>query len=391
MERTAKNVVNEIRIRLDSNTDPFHNFFSYETKFIKKQTILSKGNPFMKILIPTNNSKITQLSKMRFEFIEYSLNHLNGLILSLNNEFYSEVHSVVKSTETYLENPYKSQCSYYDKSEAPFGSVSHKDCYHKCLRDNCYVKHYCFYKSDVIIIRKLDKLPKVYLKCNEHKNNDCFNAQAGLKCRAICPIDCFKEEFYLKKYYRIDEQNETNVYFYWASDQLFILYEETPNILLLDYFTYIGGLFGLWFGICLENLFDLIVKHTTILKPKIKIQFKKLLSFIHLILIYFLNWIHDLIMYFMNYVNSLMHKIRQFKEWFCDCFEILMDLIVIRAKILRLKLKLFVNTIFSFILLWFKLIFVYFLKCIFVLITILKNFLLKRSLSIQNRIEPFSP
>jgi hypothetical protein len=132
-----KNVVNEIRIRLNSNTDPYHNCFSYDTKFIKKQKILSKGNPFMKISIPTNNSKITQLLKMRFEFIEYSLDHLNGLIINLNNEFYSEVHSVVKSTETYLENPFKSQCSYYDKSEAPFGSVSHKDCYYKCLRDNC--------------------------------------------------------------------------------------------------------------------------------------------------------------------------------------------------------------------------------------------------------------
>ncbi len=87
----------------------------------------------MKISIPINNSKITRLPNMKFEWIKYSLIHeLNGFTHSLNNAVHiSAVYSVMKSTETYLENPYKSQCSYYDKSEAPFGSVSQNDCLSK--------------------------------------------------------------------------------------------------------------------------------------------------------------------------------------------------------------------------------------------------------------------
>ncbi len=52
------------------------------------------------------------------------------------------------------------------------------------------------------------------------------------------------------------------------------------------------GLVFVWYWFGLENLFDLMVKHTKILRSKIKIQFEKLLSFIHLIFIYFVNWIH---------------------------------------------------------------------------------------------------
>ncbi len=51
-----------------------------------------------------------------------------------------------------------------------------------------------------------------------------------------------------------DSNSERIINFFWDSGKPFILYKETANMLLLDYFTYIGGLFGLWFGICLENM-----------------------------------------------------------------------------------------------------------------------------------------
>jgi hypothetical protein len=47
--------------------------------------------------------------------------------------------------------------------------------------------------------------------------------------------------------------NERAFYFSWDPKKLIVSYEETPDIVILDYSTYIGGLFELWFGICLEN------------------------------------------------------------------------------------------------------------------------------------------
>ncbi len=38
-----------------------------------------------------------------------------------------------------LQNPYKSQCSYYDTNQNPFNSVSREDCFHKCLETNCFI------------------------------------------------------------------------------------------------------------------------------------------------------------------------------------------------------------------------------------------------------------
>jgi hypothetical protein len=71
-----------------------------------------------------------------------------------------------------------------------------------------------------------------------------------------------------------------------ANNQIFIevivSYEETADILLIDYFTYIGGLFGLWFKICLESLLDLIVKHTRDLRTKVKLKVEKHLSFLYI-------------------------------------------------------------------------------------------------------------
>ncbi len=47
-------------------------------------------------------------------------------------------------TETYLENPYMSQCSYYGKNHNQFDSVSNEDCL-KCMINECYVKSWLIY------------------------------------------------------------------------------------------------------------------------------------------------------------------------------------------------------------------------------------------------------
>ncbi len=274
--------------------------------------------------------------------------------------------------------------------------MSHKDCLNKCLRNYCYVKHKCYFRNHLFVIRKTEKfLIDSNSKCNDSQHNDCTNYTAIGFCIKFCPIDCFKEDFYFKEivYFYPENDFEKNFYFFWDSKEVFVSYEETPDILLIDYFTYIGGLFGLWFGVCLENLIDLIVKHTRVLRPKIEFQFKNLLSFIQItsICVLLIYRIFDLITIIIDSalenILSIQQKITQFRLWFGDWLENLIDLIVTHSKILSLKLKLYVKTFFSFILLCIKLLFVYFLKCILNLMTILINFLLKRSLSIQNKIE----
>jgi hypothetical protein len=189
-------------------------------------------------------------------------------------------------------------------------------------------------------------------------------------CRKICPIDCRRDIHFFTNYITFHENNnQREIVSFWDLRQAFISYEETADMLLIDYFTYIGGLFGLWFGICLESLLDLIVKHTTNLRTKVKLQFEKHLSLIYLYSICILHYIIDLIRIFMNYlivkVLSIMNRMSQLRIWFIDWLEFLIDIILTHAKIWRFKLKLCVKTLFSFTLTLMQLFIVLFVSFIF--------------------------
>ncbi len=85
--------------------------------------------------------------------------------------------AIMKSTETYLENSYKFQCSYYyGKSENPFNSLLHKDSYEKCLINYCYIKHKCFIEDHLFVIRQFDKfnIDSNFI-CTENHSRDCLN------------------------------------------------------------------------------------------------------------------------------------------------------------------------------------------------------------------------
>jgi hypothetical protein len=91
------------------------------------------------------------------------------------------------------------------------------------------------------------------VECDENEHQNCINLSE--KCMKICPIDCLREDHFFTSYVKFHENNKISTqYYFWDSREAFISYEETADILLIDYFTYIGGLFGLWFGICLESL-----------------------------------------------------------------------------------------------------------------------------------------
>jgi hypothetical protein len=335
-------VETEINLKLGSKSNEFFYCFSYDIKNLRIQRLLSKSSPFLKISFPINFSKNKLLMRLEFIGLLYEDNKVN-----IDDWFNTVLYSITKSAVTYLQNPYKSQCSYYDTNQNPFNSVSYVDCFDKCVITKCLINKKCFERDFEYVIRRLDESSFDFkVDCNKNELDIVYE-----KCKKICPFDCLKEEHYFTSYLKFHENNDLNTqYYFWDSREPFISYKETADMQLIDYFTYIGGLFGLWFGICFESLLDLIVKHTRNLRTKVKLEVEKLLSFIFSICI--LHCINDLIRNFINYMFekflSTKNRISHFKIWFSDWLEFLFDIILTHARIWRFKLKLCVKTLFSF-------------------------------------------
>jgi hypothetical protein len=356
-------VETEIHLKFGSKSNEFFYCFSYDKKNLRIQRLLSKSSPFLKIYIPINFSTNKLLMRLELISLIYGGNKVN---IESNDWFNTVLNSVMKSSVTYLQNPYKSQCSYYDTNQNPFNSISWEDCFHKCMETNCLIKYKCVVRHNEYVIRRLDESSfDSKVECNKNKFKD-----VAKNCDKICPVNCLKEDHFFTSYVNFHENNNLNTqYYFWDSREAFISYEETADMLLLDYFTYIGGLFGLWFGICLERLLNLIVNHTTYLRTKVKLQVQKLLSFIYIFSICILHCIYDLIRNFTNYtlgkVLSIKNKMIHFGIWFSDWFEILINIVFIHARIWRFKLKLCVKNFFSFTLTLIQSFIVLFLSFIF--------------------------
>jgi hypothetical protein len=351
----------EIHLYLGSKSNEFFYCFNYETKNLRIQRLLSKSSPFLKISIP-ENYKLLEL-EWRMELI--------GLRKESNIWFNTKngnlvLASVMKSSITYLQNPYKSQCSYYDTNQNPF--ISRFNCSAKCFETNSF-KYKCVNRDYKYVIRRLDEfLFDSKVECNENELTTFSNVVK--KCMKICPIDCLTEDSFFTSIGYFHENNDQNTYYYlWDSREAFISYEETADMLFIDYLTYIGGLFGLWFGICIETLLDLLVKHTRNLRTKVKLQVEKLLSFLYVSSFSILHFINDLIRNFMNYmierVSSIQNRISQFRTCFSHWLKFLIDLIITYARICRFKLKLYAKTFFYFTVNSIQLLIVLFLSFIF--------------------------
>jgi hypothetical protein len=357
-------VETEIGIKFGSKSNKFFYCFSYDTKNLRIQRLVSKSSPFLKISIPKNFS--THKPLMRLELIGL-FDGTNTVDIELNDWFNTVLRSVMKSSVTYLQNPYKFQCIYYDKNQSPFNSVSHEECYDKCYKTNCDLKYKFYDRNYEYVIRRLgeDSFDSK-VECNENVKvlKNCTNVSK--MCRKICPFDCLREYHFFTNYAKFRENiNQKVLYYFWDSRDAFISYEETANVLLIDYFTYIGGLFGIWFGICLESLLYLIVKHTTNFRTKVE----KLLSLIHIFSICILHCINDLIRSLINYMTekflSIKNRISQFRISLSDWLEFLFVIILTHSRIWRFKLKFCVKTFLSFTLTLIQLFIVFFLSFIF--------------------------
>jgi hypothetical protein len=395
-------VETEIHLKFGSKSNEFFYCFSYDTKNLRIERLLSKSSPFLKISFPLNLS--TQELLMHFELngrfyhveSKRQLKEDKYIDLEISSWFNTVLNSVKKSFVTYLKNPYRSQCSDYDTNQNPFNSVSREDCMDKCLKTNCFLKYKCVDRDYEYVIRRLDESSfDSKVECNENELTNCFNVTQ--KCKKICPLDCLSEvNFFTSNVKFHEDQNQKVLYYFWDSRETFIPYEETANMLLLDFFTYIGGPFGLWFGICLESLLDLIIKYTRNLRTKVKLQVEKHLSFLYISSLSILHCIYDLIRNLINYmietVLSIQNRISQFRTWFSDWLEFLIYLIITHARIWKLNLKHFAKTFFFFTINSMQLFIVLFLSFIFcsksmfeiqvmkllLLIYIFFNYILKR-------------
>jgi hypothetical protein len=383
-------VETEIHLKFRKKSNEFFYCFSYDTKNLRIQRLLSKSSPFLKISIPTLKLLIrSELNGL------YGISKVN---IRLDDWFNIVLNSVMKSSVTRLRNPYKSQCSYYDTNQNPFNSVSYEDCTVRCWKTNCLMKYKCFLRNYEYVIRRLDESSfdsKVECHENVEALKNCDNVAE--ECKKICPIDCLKEANFFTSHVKFHKNiNQEFLYYFWDSRETFISYEETADMLLIDYFTYIGGLFGLWLGICLESLLDLLVKQTRNLRTKVKLQVKKTSSFIYIFSISILHCIYDLIRNFMNYmldeVLSIKNKTIQFGIWFSDWLGFLIDFSLTHARIWKFNLKHCAKTFFSFTINSMQLFIVLFLSFIFcsksmfeiqimkllLLIYIFLNYILKR-------------
>jgi hypothetical protein len=192
-------------------------------------------------------------------------------------------------------------------------------------------------------------------------------------------------------------------------------------MLLIEYFTCIGGLFGLWFGLCLENLLLFIVKHTINMKTKVKLHVEKHL-FLCISSLSILHFINDLIKNLVNYtierLYSMPNRISQLRTWFSDWLKFFIDLLITHARICRFKLKVYANAFLYFtinsmhllIVLFLSFIFylklmveievkkissfvyilsIFILHCIYDIIINLMNYMLEKVISMKNKIIGF--
>ncbi len=227
-----------------------------------------KQKPF--IQISTNSTKFSEYS------LAFDLN--KNVRINVDLKFYfslnqNKEYSLGKKSFKFLEFPYESKCSYYESSENIFNSLSHEHCFRQCIRYNCEVKLNCScFGVNFKQHQTLDQLDFGFRNLefcqNDNQLLEKFTKNYTKICKSLCPIDCINDEYIIINKYKNDKKYSDpkfwNLGFHWDENKPIIINEETPVITFTEYFCYIGGLFGMWFGISANQLFvKFIEKHNT--------------------------------------------------------------------------------------------------------------------------------
>jgi hypothetical protein len=249
-------------LELNSKNRNFKEFSLNRKRIIDKS--YWKQKPF--IQISTNSTKFSEY------LLAFDLNKNVGYetdfqLFSFNQ---NKEYSLGKKSLKFLEFPYESKCSYYESSETIFNSLSHEHCIRQCIRYNCEVKLNCScfvinFKDEI-----LDQLDFGFQNLEFCQNDDqlleTFTQNYTKICKSLCPIDCINDEYIIINKYKNDKKYSDskfwNLRFHWDESKPIIINEETPVMTFSHFFCYIGGLFGMWFGISADQLFiKFIEKH----------------------------------------------------------------------------------------------------------------------------------
>jgi hypothetical protein len=179
--------------------------------------------------------------------------------------------NVIKKSFKFLEFPYESKCSYYEKFGTFFKSLSHNHCIRQCIRQ-C-IRHYCEFelKCSCIgienTISQMDyEFRKIQICRKDPKLMESFVLKTMTFCKTLCPKDCINDEYIIaiRKVENIDPYVKHKLFkltMNWDVSKPIITNKETPVMTFTDYFCYIGGLFGMWFGISANQLFENLIKN----------------------------------------------------------------------------------------------------------------------------------
>jgi hypothetical protein len=262
--------------------------------FNVSQRILTMDKSFWKqrpiIEISSNSSEVDR----NYLYIATNKNYLKNFktvsfFITLNT---SAEFTLTKNSFQFLEFPYKSRCSYYESRDTIFSSLSHEHCVRNCLRNYCEIKMNC--SCFVTILN--EKVIEIRTNLDENNNNICSNNNNLLSfykkyekfCTNLCPIDCIDDEFIItNKHDYKNPKIDSKIWklkLFWYDSKPLIINRETPVITFTDYFCYIGGLFGMWFGINANQLFEK-------LKENIFVHFNTFIGFC----LFFINIFKDII------------------------------------------------------------------------------------------------
>ncbi len=276
-------------------------FDTISKKFSTIDTSYWKQTPILKI------SRNSEEYPTNFFCFIISGNYLLNLQFVCLNEM--EEYSISKKSFVFLETPYKSSCSYYDSSQTVFNSSSYKHCIRQCLRNYCEIKMNCscftnIYKDNEkwvydVISRSDDTSYDICLKDENYMLS--FYDNYSKLCTHLCPIDCKDEEFMItNKFKSKNVGNDSKIYnliFKWDDSKPFIVYRETPVMTFADYFCYTGGMFGIWFGISANQLFEKLIENCSLYYR----------DFTHFSLILFYNLLEIII-----FIKAKLHSIMRY-------------------------------------------------------------------------------
>jgi hypothetical protein len=170
------------------------------------------------------------------------------------------ISKVTLLTKRFLGYPYESNCdSYKNINKNRFNSLSYDDCVRKCEIIHFAKQCNCqpFFLNDANI--DIDDNATNLRYCSEQEYNKC-NEIIGLlniknKCQTICLKDCIEVNFIIKtdKYLMVGKPI-FSYNFYFNAHTPMLSYIETELLTLESLFCYIGGIYGIWFGLSVYSI-----------------------------------------------------------------------------------------------------------------------------------------